>query len=136
MALMDSRKGPFTGKRPGRHGTSWTAWAYHPGIPESSQQMPRCSQIVDFVHCEHRASYSHLTVHLRRILEQVAGLRSARNATLLRAADAVVRGESGIEELGASLKGLRGNESKKLTTDVEEHFLMSSQNQQVGKLFR
>jgi hypothetical protein len=32
-----------------------------------------------------------------------------------------MRGEASIEELGASLEGLSGNESEELTTDVEEH---------------
>ena len=72
----------------------------------------------------HNTSY-HLTVHLGRILVEVAGLSAARNATLLRAANAVVRGETSVEELGASLEGLSGNQREELTTDVDEHFVKS-----------
>ena len=54
-------------------------------------------------------------VHLRRILEQVLSLNETRGATLLRAANAVVRGIHGIEELRASLEGTERHDS-------EQHF--------------
>ncbi len=66
---------------------------------------------------------SHRLVHLGRILVKVARLNVARNATLLGAANAVVRGEASIEELGASLEGLGRNESEELATNVHEHFV-------------
>ncbi len=65
---------------------------------------------------------AHLAVHLGRILEEVASLNFARDATLLGATDAVMRGETSVEEFRASIEGLSGNECKELTTNINEHF--------------
>ena len=65
---------------------------------------------------------THRAVHLGRILEQVASLDGSRGAALLGAADAVVRGVHGIEELRASLEGAERNDGEQHFKDATCHF--------------